>query len=212
MIAFATTGRVLSRLSVACAVVAMLVPGVAAADGASPQQVAEMLQRGGYVVYLRHTNTDNTTKDQDHKDLSSCATQRALSDEGRAEAKAIGEGAKRLGIKFGDIQASPYCRAMETAKLAFGKGEASNTLRYLTPLTKDEKEVANEALRKMLSVPPPAGVNTVLISHNSNLKEATGIWPKNAGVAHVFKPLGDGKFEEIGKIEANEWSTLVAGN
>lgn len=186
--------------------------GSAWADGQSPQQVAKALQQGGYVVYLRHTNTDNSTKDQNHNDLSSCATQRLLSAEGKAEAKAIGEAIKRLGVKVGAVLSSPYCRAMDTAQIAFGKAEASPTLRYATPLTKEEKAAVNEELRHLLSTAPTGGTNTILVSHNSNLKDATGVWPKNPGVAHVFKPLGGGKFEEVGKIEANEWPTLVASN
>lgn len=203
----------LSRLGIAGIVAVTFLSGAASAEGTmAPQELVKALQKGGYVVYMRHTATDKATKDLNHDDLSSCDTQRLLSDKGREDAKAIGAAMEKLGIGTGTVYASPYCRATEAAELAFGAFETSETLRYLTPMTKEQKATASAALREMISTAPAAGANTVLVSHNSNLKEGTGAWPKNAGVAFVYKPLGNGEFEELGKIEVEEWPALVAGN
>ena len=58
------------------------------------------------------------------KSYEDCASQRNLTDKGRGEARAIGEHVKRLGIPIGTVLASPFCRTMETARLAFGKAQA----------------------------------------------------------------------------------------
>jgi len=57
----------------------------------------------------------------------------------------------------------------------------------------------------MLASPPPRGTNTVLVSHHINLKEATGVWPKREGEAHVFRPLPDGTFEYVGEVSTEAW-------
>ncbi|MEA2526489.1 MAG: hypothetical protein QOF73_3716, partial [Thermomicrobiales bacterium] len=46
-----------------------------------------------------------------------------------------------------------------------------------------------EALRGLLSTPPPTGVNTVLVGHLFNLQDATGISIAE-GEAAIFLPQG----------------------
>ena len=48
------------------------------------------LRRGGYVLYLRHTSTDFSQNDRAMTGYADCATQRNLTDAGRAEAREIG--------------------------------------------------------------------------------------------------------------------------
>jgi hypothetical protein len=57
---------------------------------------------------------------------------------------------KRLKIPIGEVLASPFCRTMETARLAFGKATATNDVRG------GPVEAARyEPLRKLLSSPVP---------------------------------------------------------
>jgi hypothetical protein len=46
---------------------------------------------------------------------------------------------------------------------------------------------------------------TALISHTANLQEAVGLWPKPEGVAHIFKPRGDGTFSYVGVMQPETW-------
>jgi hypothetical protein len=57
----------------------------------------------------------------------------------------------------------------------------------------------------VLATVPPAGVNVGLVSHTANLQEAVGLWPKPEGVAHVFKPKGDGTFLYVGVMQPESW-------
>jgi broad specificity phosphatase PhoE len=68
----------------------------------------------------RQAATDQTQIDSD---LSRCETQRNLDEQSRAEARAIGQAVRALGIPVGAVLSSGYCRTRDTAALAFGRAE-----------------------------------------------------------------------------------------
>src|SRR3954464_2544153 len=78
------------------------------------------LRQGGFVLYLRHASTGFGQNDEGMTDFANCASQRNLTDAGRAEARAIGAALRELRIPVGPVVASPFCRTMETARLVFG--------------------------------------------------------------------------------------------
>ena len=57
----------------------------------------------------------------------------------------------------------------------------------------------------MLATAPPKGRNSVIVSHSANLKEAAGIWPKREGIAYVFRPLGNERFEALAVVMPEDW-------
>src|SRR5262245_60622721 len=87
---------------------------------AGPALLAE-LRKGGYVIYFRHTSTDFSRDDRLSKADDDCDHQRPLTDKGRAEAREIGAAFRDLKIPVERVLASPRCRTMETAMIAFGK-------------------------------------------------------------------------------------------
>ncbi len=181
----------------------------------SPTQAAELtgdamlaaLKDGGYVIYFRHAISDTTQNDADPIKPDDCATQRNLSDAGRAQARKLGGAFQVLGIKVDKAMTSQYCRAKETAKLAFDKAgpQAVGALYYSLGLAKDEAAKAGEELKKILATAPKAGSNTVLVGHTSNLKEVAGVWPKKEGGAYVFQPDGSGGFKLVGLLEPADY-------
>src|SRR5215210_2494138 len=70
------------------------------------RQIIEALQRGGYLIYFRHGATDPSQTDSDPNNLANCATQRNLTDHGRAQARAIGEALKALDIPVNQVLTS----------------------------------------------------------------------------------------------------------
>ena len=178
------------------------------------------LRDGGHVIYIRHAKTTKDWGDQvsPELDLADCSTQRRLSDEGKADAKTIGEGIKAAGIPVGDVISSDYCRAYNTADLAFGTYTKNSDLNFLpcvecTP--EDYKEYAAR-VAPLLSAKPEAGKNTFLVGHDDPFQGVTmpvipenGIYPAPMGVAYVAKPLGDGKFDLVAKILPDQWQTLA---
>ncbi len=68
----------------------------AAAQALSRAELLAALRAGGYVIYFRHADTDHSRQDQRTGNLEDCATQRPLSDKGRANSRAIGEAIRAL--------------------------------------------------------------------------------------------------------------------
>ena len=184
------------------------------------KDLVSALREGGHVIYIRHAKTTKDWGDQvsPELNLSDCSTQRRLSDEGKAEAKQIGEGIKAAGIPVGDVISSDYCRAYNTADLAFGTYTKNSKLNFLpcVECTPDDYKEYAERVSPLMSAKPEAGKNTFLVGHDDPFQGVTmpvmptsGIYPAPMGVAYVVKPLGDGKFDLVAKITPNQWQLLA---
>jgi phosphohistidine phosphatase SixA len=167
-------------------------------------ELVEALRDGGHVLYLRHTETPEDGTDQPGS-LGDCGRQRALNDAGRADARALGEAVRELGVPVGEVLASPYCRTVETAELAFGRATQEDGL--LTP-TPDTRARTTQALRKLLSTEPPEGDNTVLVGHLTNLRLLSTATP-DEGETVVLRPDGE-DFLLVGSVPPQGWQRLAA--
>ena len=123
------------------------------------------MRKGGYVLYVRHTSTDFNKNDAGMTSFEDCASQRNLTDQGRDEARALAGHLERLGIPIGRVYASPFCRTVETAMLAFGKAEKTQDVRG-GPLRMDDPK-RYDPVRKLLSTRPAKGRNNAVSSHGN---------------------------------------------
>jgi hypothetical protein len=162
----------------------------------------ENLREGGFVLYLRHTSTDFSQNDSRMTSYEDCTTQRNLTDRGREEARMLGQHVKRLKIPIGEVLASPFCRTMETARLAFGKATATNDVRG-GPASNEGDRYA--ALRRLLSSAVPKGENRVISSHGNPFHALAGPPYLAEGEMAVVRPEGDGRFSVIGRIRLSDW-------
>ncbi len=185
------------------ALLSILVLFAAGAAAQPAPEVLAALRQGGYVLFLRHASTDFSQDDSRMTSFEDCATQRNLTDKGRAEARALGEHIRRLKIPVGEVLASPFCRTMETARLAFGKARATNDVRG-GPLRADDPK-RYEPLRKLLATPPAAGTNTVLSSHGNPFHAVAGPPYLAEGEIAVVRPEGGGKFSVVARIRPTDW-------
>jgi len=212
---FAQYGKWLGSMVVALSIAAS--PAAAADEeaGAESKPLPDLhsvlgdLRKGGFDLYYRHTSTDQSTAGDADADLRRCETQRNLSAEGRAEAARIGKAIKGLRIPVGSVLASPFCRTQDTARLAFGRVAVSEDLYFALGADETEMTRLRDALRRMLSTPPAPGTNVVLVSHSANLREAAGIFAKPEGVAYIFRPLPNGKFEAVARVLPQDWSGVA---
>ena len=222
-------------LHLACLRLPLLALAAAIGLGATVARAATLTQEafgnlkvGGFVVVLRHGMTDEGpgfAEDKSPLDLANCADQAALSEAGRAQARAIGAAFAAASIPVGKVLASGYCRALEMGRLAFGRVEASDALLLRTyvpipgapaPLPWSQR-VAQ--LRSWLGVPPdwwfkppPATpINTILITHFPNIKAALGV-DIDFGSAVIVRPSGTGDFRLVARISGDEWGLLAPGN
>jgi broad specificity phosphatase PhoE len=173
------------------------------------RQMIEALQRGGHFIYFRHATTDRSQQDSDPNNLANCATQRNLTDEGRAQARAMGEAFRTLNIPIGQVWASEYCRALEHARLSFGRAEAQPSLVLPDPLSAEERQRNTSALQQLLNALPPPGTNTVMVSHSPNIRDAAGVDLPVEGGAAILRPNPGDKPATVARILPGEWVELA---
>ncbi len=164
------------------------------------------LRDGGYVLYLRHTSTDFGENDARMTDYANCATQRNLTEGGRAEARAIGAALKALAIPVGRVLASPYCRTLETGRLVFGTATPSPAVRG-GPARPDNPDRYAE-LRALLGTPVPRGTNVAIASHGNPFDGVAGPPYLAEGEMAVVEPLGDGRFRIVARVRKDDWEAL----
>jgi phosphohistidine phosphatase SixA len=173
------------------------------------------LAEGGYVVYIRHGRTDATYQDKQDKPewWKSCDPRRhrPLSDDGRNQMQSIGANMRALRIPVGTVITSEYCRAMDSGLLlqlmpiATDPGlNYADAHRYL----KHSDAQINAGLRRLLSAKPLAGKNTILVGHvhgmNPPLDQAFSSIQEAESV--IVRPLGDDKFEIVGRVTVEKWA------
>ena len=170
------------------------------------------LRKGGHIIYIRHAQTDRDYADQaDPKlDLTSCSTQRTLSDKGWNQAKNIGAGFRKAKIPVGTVLASDYCRAWQTADLAFGTYKRTSALNFVKSeeYNAAQRLQMKNAVMPLLTAMPVTGTNTVIVGHDDVFDSATGIYPKPQGMAYILKPDGRGKFEILANMPAEGWMMM----
>ena len=164
------------------------------------------LRHGGYVLYLRHASTDFSQDDAKMSSYEDCANQRNLTDKGRAEARTLGEHLRRLKIPIGTVLASPFCRTMETARLAFGKAQPMQEARGGPARTDDPKRY--DGLRELLASQPSPGTNTVISSHGNPFHAVAGPPYLAEGEIAVVRPQRDSAFAVVGRIRPQDWELL----
>ena len=173
-----------------------------------PIELVEALREGGYVVYLRHAVTDRSKEDDPVLDLDDCSTQRNLSDNGRDQAREIGEGFRALAIPIDAVYSSEYCRTRETAELAFGRYEDEPGLTGFPEEGDPTYEARVRRTEELLARPPEPGGNTILVAHVKNLEEVAGRSLEEGEFA-VFEPLGGRRYRYRGQLPASAWPELV---
>jgi phosphohistidine phosphatase SixA len=173
------------------------------------RELVEALQRGGYEIYFRHGATDSTQTDSDPNNLANCATQRNLTDQGRAQARAIGEAFRALNIPVGKVLTSEYCRAKEYAELTVGAGEVEPSMVLPDPLPPEVRQANTAAFQQLLAQPVPAGTNVVFVAHSPNIRDAAGIDLPVEGEAAILKPNPGSAPMLVARILPDEWPALA---
>jgi len=210
-----------------------LLPAVAvsqaqAADGGWIDSV----RKGGYVIVIRHgqTTSDNSdpmanpAKGTDPKAADPKAAdpmsnpakkgagERQLSEQGRAQAKSVGEAMHKLKIPVGVVMTSPLQRAVDTGTLlGYGSATTNPDLGEAGHAVSSEENTRRaEALRKIVGQ-RPADKNLVIVTHKPNITEAFGKEWSNVteGEASVFEPDGKGGYKLVARVPSNDWNGLV---
>jgi phosphohistidine phosphatase SixA len=191
------TPRPADLLARAAAFLVVLAALAAAAPARADERVWSLVKSGGQAIFVRHAITTPGVGDPPGMRLADCSTQRNLSDAGRAHAARVGEAFRARAIAVDRILSSPWCRCLETARLAFGSPEPWAPLGNLFGRP-ENRATQVEALRALASERRTGG-NVVLVTHGSTISALTGINPDTAEMV-VVTPLGDGRFVVAGRL------------
>lgn len=133
---------------------------------------AALLRKGGCALMLRHAQTEPGVGDPPEFQLDQCSTQRNLSQEGKEQARLIGQWFKARKLRPRSVQTSPWCRCKDTAELAFGQ------YAVLAPLasTFENRGAQDSQTRDLLARLQflPSGQFEVWVTHQVNITALTG--------------------------------------
>jgi broad specificity phosphatase PhoE len=175
---------------VACA---LLVTPVVAQD-----EPWALLRQGGHVVLLRHATTSAGVGDPPEMRLADCSTQRNLSEEGRSQARRIGEDFRRFRVPVDAVLSSEWCRCIETAALAFGsKMEIWPALNNLFGRP-DNRQKQVDALAERIGSWRGKG-NLVLVTHGSTIMALARVGTQ-MGEMLIIAPRGQNRFAVVSRL------------
>jgi phosphohistidine phosphatase SixA len=159
-----------------------ITPGLASGDS---DEAWAALAKGGHVALIRHGNAPpGYGGDPPGFRIDDCKTQRNLDDQGRGEARALGEAFRAHGVRVDRILSSPWCRCLETARLmAVGPVESTWAL---VPDVNPNVSVRLSELKKMVAGWRGPGT-LVLVTHAFTVRALLGFLPTQ-GETVVLKP------------------------
>ena len=174
----------------------VLVPG-AGSPAASEAAAAWEALRPGAIVLFRHATAPGTG-DPSGMRLGDCSTQRNLDEAGRAQARRIGEAVRAQGVAVGAVLASRWCRAAETADLAFpGRARPEPAFDSFFAERGEGPARTAEARRILLGWSGPGAL--VVVTHQVNITALTGVAP-SSGDGVVLR-RGGGDLVVVGRVK-----------
>lgn len=145
---------------------------------ASPARAAELLgalASGEHLGIMRHAIAPGTGDPPGFR-LEDCATQRILSDEGRAQARGIGARLRAAGIAEARVFTSQWCRARETAAL-LGLGPPEDLPALNSFFAERGEGTARTAALRAWIADVRLDRPLLLVSHQVNITALTGVFP-----------------------------------
>lgn len=208
-----TSASRLSRTALGTLVLVLLASVPAAAEPLKGRKLVEALAQGGHIIYFRHFETGADTPDQHLLRLQDCSTQRQLNVQGVRDAVRVRDAVQALKIPVSEVLASPFCRSWQSADLAFGTHRRIEGLKL--PPSKEYTDADRAAMRAtllpLLTAPPPAGRNLVIMAHDDNMPAAGGPEIKTQGEAVIVKPDGKGGFTVVAQVLPGFWRAAAQG-
>lgn len=130
--------------------------------------------------------------------IDECATQRNLSDEGRAQARAIGERFRTNGVDRAEVRSSQWCRCLETAELLqLGPVVPMPALNSFFRDRSSRPEQTRAVRQALLDWPGDRPL--VLVTHQVNISALTGRGATSGEIVAVA-PGGRDQIRVVGSI------------
>lgn len=151
----------------------------------------------GYVLLLRHSLAPGVG-DPENFQVNDCSTQRNLSEQGRQDAREIGEWLQRRQLKIARVESSRWCRAKETAQLLnLGKVRLNRNLDSLFRETDLENHPQTRNIRRQIVSHRAKTGLLVMVGHFVNIAAVTGAGV-DSGEGVLVKADGKGVIKIFG--------------
>jgi phosphohistidine phosphatase SixA len=138
-------------------------------------EVAERLRADHHVLLIRHAYAPGVG-DPPGYSLERCETQRVLNEQGRAQARRIGQWLKAQGLERAEVYSSAWCRCRQTAELLeLGPVTVEPSLGSF--FDQYQRAAAqNQALQAFVAkaLRTKKGQALVLVTHHVNIREFMG--------------------------------------
>ena len=146
----------------------------------------------GYVLLMRHALAPGVG-DPENFNVNDCSTQRNLNDEGRQDARDIGQWLQRREVKILRVESSRWCRAKETARLLdLGKVRPNKNFDSLFRDPDPAKSPQTAAIKKQIFNHRNTRGLLVLVGHAVNIQTLTGtLVDSGEGVLVRATPQGE---------------------
>jgi phosphohistidine phosphatase SixA len=152
--------------------------------------------RHGAIALIRHANAPGGG-DPPGMRLGDCGTQRNLDARGRAQAERIGEAFRSRGVAIGGVLTSHWCRAVDTAALAFpGLGRTSAAFDSFFA-DRSRSGPQTQAAAAILTAWTGPGT-LVAVTHQVNITALTDVLPASGEV--IVVRMRGGKVEVVARI------------
>ena len=174
------------RATILCLIAALLAGG---GDACGQADAWSALKRPGHAVFMRHSDAPGGAGDPAGFRLDDCATQRNLSEQGRAQARRTGAALARHEVAFDQVLSSPWCRCRETALIVTGQqAEASDALSNLVGRPEHRADQV-AALKAYLGKLDPNS-RALLVTHGIVITALVGVAPAQGEI--VVVRVGEG--------------------
>lgn len=153
------------------------------------------LRQDGTVLLLRHALAPGGG-DPEGLRLGDCSTQRNLSEAGRRQAQGFGAHWRAQGWRLGALWASPWCRTLDTARLAFPDMPVQVQAALGSFFQQREQEAAQTAAARAAFLRWQGPGVLLAVTHQVNITALTGVVPaQGEGVvlrrsADNWRPIG----------------------
>ena len=165
------------RISV---LVALLAAGEARAQGDAWQA----LQQPGHAAFMRHADAPGGSGDPPGFRPDDCATQRNLSENGRAQARRTALALLQNNVAFDQVFTSPWCRCRETALLVTSK--PAEDLAALSNLVgREESRVSQVAALKARLAQLDPSARVLFVTHGVLIAALIGVHPAQGEIVVV---------------------------
>jgi phosphohistidine phosphatase SixA len=151
------------------------------------------------IALVRHADAPGTGDPPGWR-LDDCATQRNLSDRGRADARKLGERLREARVPIAKVLSSPWCRCLDTARLMnVGPVQTEPTFSNAFVLN-DRRDALAAGARDVMNA--WSGPGTLLVvTHGANILALTGLSPAS-GELVVVTAGKDRALRVVGTLQA----------